>query len=97
MAVSKVDERVPISLNQHLPSRRGLALILHGERLTATEVGHLEECATCNEWLVTFTGLARKVGFPISFRIPARPPRSAKRPDTGPFFRSHSSHMESTT
>jgi len=97
MAVSKVDERVPISLHQHLPSRRGLALILHGERLTATEVGHLEECATCNEWLVTFTGLARKAGFPITFRIPARPHRSAKRIDTAHFFSSHSSHIESVT
>lgn len=96
MAVSKVDERTPISLNQHLPSRRGLALVLHGERLTATEVGHLEECATCNEWLVTFTGLARKAGFPINFRIPARQLRSAKRADTGHFIHSHSSHLEST-
>jgi hypothetical protein len=37
------------------------------------------------------------VGFPITFRIPARPLRSAKRADTGHFFHSNSSHMESMT
>jgi hypothetical protein len=97
MAASEVKERVPISHNQHLPSRRGLALILHGERLTTTEIGHLEQCATCNEWLVTFTGLARKAGFPITFRIPPRPLRSAKHADTGAFYHSQTSHAESMT
>jgi hypothetical protein len=80
----------------HVECRRGLALVLRGERLTAEESAHLEDCVRCNEWLTTFTGLARKAGFPISFRIPPSPIQALRR-DRPSYFPLHSSHSESTT
>ena len=97
MEAYEVEDRVPVWLNEHLRSRRGLGLVLHGERLTSGETAHLEKCAACNEWLETFTRLARKAGFAITFRIPACPARSAKRAAVSSFFDSHSRHVESLT
>src|SRR5689334_16990168 len=97
MAVHEVEAQAPVWLNEHLPSRRGLALVLHGGNLSATETAHLENCATCNEWLQTFTGLARKAGFPIGFRIPACSARSDRNSAAGRVFHAQSSRLESLT
>ena len=75
-----------IRRGEHLQTRRGLALVLRGERLTAAETAHLEQCHICNEWLTTFTGLARKVGFPIQFSIPPCWNGSRRRTAGGSFF-----------
>ena len=71
MAVYEFERRrTSVRRGDHLQSRRGLALVLRGETLTAAETTHLEKCHICNEWLTTFIGLARKVGFSIKFDIP---------------------------
>src|SRR5436190_14125772 len=97
MEAYAVEERVPVWLDEHLPTRRGLDLVLHGEGLTFRETAHLEKCAACNEWLETFIRLARKAGFAIAFRIPPCSARSAKEAVAGRFFNSRSSHLESLT
>jgi len=97
MAAYEVEERVPVWINEHLATRKGLDLVLHGERLTFRETAHLERCIACNEWLETFTTLARKAGFAITFRIPACPSRSARDAAATRFCHSYSSHVESLT
>jgi hypothetical protein len=97
MAVYQLERETTIRCSEHLQTRRGLALVLRGERLTNAEAAHLEGCHICNEWLTTFTGLGRKVGFPIRFRIPPCWAGSPKRTAGGSFFGSNSTHSESAT
>jgi predicted anti-sigma-YlaC factor YlaD len=64
--------------NEHLEPRRGWTLIRDREKLTAEEINHLEGCASCNAWFLTFSDLARQAGFTIQFEIPPLKTQRAK-------------------
>jgi hypothetical protein len=97
MSVYQLDSGASIRRGEHLQTRRGLTLVLHGEVLTNSETAHLQTCHICNEWLTTFAGLARKVGFSIRFRVPACWAQSTKHEAGTSFFRTDSTRPESTT
>jgi len=97
MVVYETKERVSTPIGEHLQSRRGLTLVLHHQDLTAMETLHLERCANCNEWLSTFTTLARRAGFPIAYTIPPRPVRGVRRVSARPVFGPPTNHAESMT
>jgi predicted anti-sigma-YlaC factor YlaD len=59
-----------VSVDEHISPDRGWLLIRDSGQLTEPEVGHLYCCSVCNDWITTFTRLARKAGFRISFDIP---------------------------
>jgi predicted anti-sigma-YlaC factor YlaD len=59
-----------VAVDEHVSLERGSVLIREGLRPTAAELGHLQYCQTCNEWLTRFAESVRKAGFDVTLKIP---------------------------
>jgi predicted anti-sigma-YlaC factor YlaD len=59
-----------VSVDEHVSLERGSGLIREGLRPTAAELGHLQYCRACNEWLTSSAETARKAGVNVTLKIP---------------------------